>query len=259
MSLSEPAAGAQWLFDQHVARKQFVPLPGRQASDRLDQAYDVQEKFVGLLQAAGHGSLAGYKIGLTTRRMQQMCGIDHPIAGVVLASRIHHAPASVSLTDFVRLGIEAELAVQLSRPLPAPPLTRDAVSACVGAVAAAFEMVEDRLADYKALDLISLVADNSWNRGIVLGKPRELRDLSDLEGMLSINGTEADRGNSCDVLGHPLDAVVWLGEHLSRRGQALAPGQWVMTGSIVPTKFPKSGERYVFSLGPLDPVELEVR
>jgi 2-keto-4-pentenoate hydratase len=259
MVFSKPKIAAKWLFDEHIGRQHFVPIPGRQDGDTLDQAYDVQDQLVDLLVNDGKGGVAGYKIGLTTPRMQQMCGIDHPIAGAVLAKRIHTSPESVAASEFVRLGVECELAVKLARPLPMGRVTVDDVRGCISEVAAAFELVEDRLADYRTLDLLSLVADNSWNGGIVLGRPSSLQEVSELDGILSVNGKEADRGNSRDVLGHPLAAVAWLAEHLARRNQKLAPGQWVMTGSIVPTKFAAAGNRFMFSLGMLDPVDLTVR
>jgi 2-keto-4-pentenoate hydratase len=251
-----PSQAAQWLFEAHAARRTFVPIPPQQPGG-LAQAYDIQDALVALLEPK-HGRGVGYKIGLTTPRMQQMCGIDHPIAGVVLAGRVHHAPLTVSLSDFVRLGVECELAVRLAQPLPAEPTIAD-VQNCIKDVAAAFELVEDRSADYRALDLYSLTADNAWNAGIVLGTPQRLSDLGDLAGVLTLNGEVADRGNSRDVLGHPLEAVAWLARHLARRGTTLAPGQWVMTGSIVPTKFANRGDAFVFSIDGLSPVSLTVR
>ena len=36
---------------------------------------------------------------------------------------------------------------------------------------AAYELIEDRNAVYKATKPTTLIADNAWNAGIVLGKP----------------------------------------------------------------------------------------
>jgi 2-keto-4-pentenoate hydratase len=255
----DPADAAKWLFDAHVRRTPFMPVPGRQAGDTLDQAYDIQDQLVPLLSKE-KGHPVGYKIGLTTPRMQQMCGIDHPIAGIVLSKRVYYAPFTVDLANFVRLGIECELAVRLSRtPIDPEDMTLAGIAGCVRDVAPAFELVEDRSADYKALDLYSLVADNSWNEGAVLGKPSPAKRLGDLQGVLAINGAVADRGNSRDVLGHPLEAVMWLGRHLARRGKALLPDEWVMTGSIVPTKFASRGDEFIFSLENFDPISVTVK
>jgi 2-keto-4-pentenoate hydratase len=77
-----------------------------------------------------------------------------------------------------------------------------------------------------------------------------------LAGVLTRNGEPAGDGVSDEVLGDPLNAVQWLSAHLRARGGALHPGQWVTTGSIVPTRFVAAGETWRFVLGDLPPVEL---
>lgn len=248
------SASAHWLLQQHRDRAPFKSLA--HLTDIVG-AYDVQERFVTLLAQAGQGSIAGYKIGLTGRRMQKMCGIGHPIAGVVLSTRVHHSPATVARRDFVHLGVESELAVQLARPVQGAVTPAELLGSIAG-VAAAFELIDDRGADYAALEAKSLVADNSWNEGIVLGRSLALRELGQLEGALEVNGEIVDRGSSSSVLGGPLAALAWLATHLAARGSRIEAGAWVMTGSIVPTRFAEPGQHYRFSLGPLAPVELTV-
>ena len=45
----------------------------------------------------------------------------------------------------------------------------DEVAAAVDAVAPDYEVIDDRNSPYP-LDMLSLVADNAWNEGIVLGR-----------------------------------------------------------------------------------------
>ena len=52
---------------------------------------------------------------------------------------------------------------------------------------AAFELIEDRHADYKTSKALSLIADNAWNGGIVLGAgkpPPAGLDLNGISGHL---------------------------------------------------------------------------
>jgi 2-keto-4-pentenoate hydratase len=199
--MSLVAETAERLFNDHRARRNFQSIGVRPEKGGLDFAYDVQDRLVSIMSQNGNGKVAGYKIGLTTPRMQKMCGIDHPIAGAVLSRRVHRSPFTVRQGDFVRLGVECELAVRLARAIDGGKNTPDLdeIRDAIGAVAAAFELVEDRAADYKALDLISLVADNSWNGGIVLGPEAPAADIEDIEGVLEVNGAIADRGRSSDV------------------------------------------------------------
>ena len=84
---------ARWLLEQHRAGAPFESFLAAEPAADMARAYDVQDAFVALLSQAGRGSPAGYKIGLTSRPMQTMCGIDHPVAGVVLSRRVHPSPS----------------------------------------------------------------------------------------------------------------------------------------------------------------------
>jgi 2-keto-4-pentenoate hydratase len=216
----------------------------------LAGAYDLQSAFVDKL-AERHGAPAGYKVALTSKRMQQMCGIDQPLAGVVLANRIHKSGITVSLSSYDHLGIEFEITVKLARPLPARsnPYRFDEVAAAVGAIAPSFELVDDRRADYKTLDVLSLTSDNAWNAGAVLGEFHDQwPDLESILGMADRNDERFDSGHGRDALGHPFNSLLWLANHLSKRGQGLRAGDIVMTGSLVSTRFPEAGESYRFTL-----------
>lgn len=248
---------AEELIRQHRAGEQSRPLPGLDRTD-MAGAYAIQRRFVPLLQQHGGGAPVGYKIGLTSKRMQAMCGIDHPIAGVVLASRVHPSGVALAASQHGRIGLEFEIGVKLGHDIE-PPFTRARIAAAVAAVCPAVEVVDDRRADYKALEVASLVADNSWNAGIVLG-PWQTRwpDLEAIEGIVRLNGAEVDKGHGRDVLGHPFEPLVWLAEHLAASDEHLRAGDTVLTGSLVTTRFPTRTETYGFTLAGLGSVELSV-
>lgn len=233
-------------------RHEGAPLP-------LPLAYDVQHHFVVLQQAGGAGGCAGYKVGLTNPAMQRMCGVDQPVAGQILADRVFKAPGQIALSRFVRLGIESELAVRLACPLPILPEGADygLLLDCIDAVATCFELVEDRNADYSALDACSIVAENSWNRGIVLGAataPSRLANLAGLAGTLYIDDEAVAHGGSADVMGGPLNVLAWLARAAPGLGYRTEPGQWIATGAIIPTKFPRPGQLFRFELADLPAV-----
>jgi 2-keto-4-pentenoate hydratase len=250
---------ARRLAERHARREVFTSIFEDGEAPDVSLAYDVQDRYV----AGLGGKAAGYKIGLTTTRMQQMVGVDEPISGVVLQSRILHAPGEVRAADYVRLGVESEMAVRIAldadrRGLDVQDLP---IHHLIDQVCASFELVEDSGADYKRLSAASIVADNSWNAGLVFGAPSAAAGFAHLRGrrgVLSVNGEAVNEGMSDEVLGDPLNAVRWLAHHLRRRGGALQPGQWVSTGAIVPTRFVAPGDRFVFEIDGLAPVELRI-
>ncbi|HLX17483.1 MAG TPA: fumarylacetoacetate hydrolase family protein [Bradyrhizobium sp.] len=252
---------AKSLLAEHKANARFGTIGPPDAPATIADAYDIQEKYVALLRGE-HGEAVGYKVGLTSATMQKFCGIDHPIAGVVLAKRVHRSGTTVRRSDFGRLGLEFEIAVRIKSDVPATgqPCTAEMIAPHIGGVCAAIELVDDRDADYASLDVRSLVADNSWNGGIVLSE--FVATWPDLEGVLG-RATEdkvgIGEGHGRDILGHPFNSVAWLATQLASRGGTLKAGQVVMTGSVMKTVFPTEDANYRFDLAPIGFVEVQVR
>jgi len=253
----DSAVAAATLVADHASKRNLVPFARDWGATDLNGAYTIQAAFVERMLPL-KGPRVGFKIGLTSRRMQQMCSIDHPVAGVVLADRLAKSGVQWRLSTLVRLGIEFEICVRLGRPLlpRAAPWTLEDVAQAVGAVCPAFEVIDDRNSPYP-LDILSLVADNAWNEGIVQGEyVTTWPDLAAASGVVELDGAVIDEGHGRDVLGHPFEPLRWLANHLSARGETLHAGEIVSTGSLVTTRFPKAGERYRFTVAGVGSVEI---
>jgi len=157
------------------------------------------------------------------------------------------------------VGVECEIVVRLDRDLlPAQaPFDRDSVAGAVAACMAGMEIVDDRYVDYKSLDTPTLIADDFFDAGCVLGEPvtewRRL-DLAVLTGVTRINGVEVGRGRGADVMGHPFEALAWLANNLAQRGHGIKAGEFVFTGSVVETKWVNRGDRVEMEIEGLGPV-----
>jgi 2-keto-4-pentenoate hydratase len=250
---------AEWLMAEHQAGHRFAALGPVDAPGSISGAYDIQDQYVRLLRER-NGEPAGYKIGLTSAAMQAFCRIDHPIAGVVLARRVHRTGAGIKRSDFGRLGLEFEIAVRIKSDIPAATAhTAQTIEAHIDGVCAAIELVDDRGADYGSLDVLSLVADNSWNAGIVLSEfTSTWPDLAPARGRATKDGDVIGEGFGRDILGHPFNSVAWLATHLAARGVALKAGQIIMTGSVMKTVFPDQAAHYRFDLEGIGLVEAQV-
>jgi 2-keto-4-pentenoate hydratase len=252
---AEEAANA--LMRDHAQKRKIVPFARQFGATSIEDAYAIQAAYVKQLEP-GLGSRVGYKIGLTSKRMQEMCGVNHPNSGVVFEKRLHKSGAMLSLSKLLRLGIEFECCARLGTSLPprGKPYSLDEVAAAVEAVCPAFEVIDDRNSDYP-LDLLSLIADNSWNEGNVLGDFKSTwPDLGAAKSVLECNGRVIDEGKGSDVLGHPFEPLRWLANNLNEHGHALKADEVVLTGSWVTTRFPKAGEHYRYTIEGVGSVEI---
>ena len=168
--------------------------------------------------------------------------------------------AVVKKSSFSKVGLECEIIVLIGRDLPPVGDKKyefDDIESSVSSVSPGFELIDDRHADYEDVDVYTLVGDNSWNEGLVVGEFIETKvDLAGVRGMLERNGVCIETGKGADVLGHPFYAVQWLANTLTDRG--LKEGDYVATGSIIPTIFPESGESYCFTISGCGSVQVQI-
>ena len=224
-----------------------------------EEAYAIQAALHSQMTAAGLGPLDGYKIGCTTPVMQAFLKISQPCAGGVLAPTVRFGSGSYRTPAHGRLGVECEVAVRLRSALDprGSPYHRNHIADAVGSCMAAIEIVADRYDDYGSLGTPTLIADDFFNAGIVLGDPvedwRDL-DLAALRGHMSVNGEVVGSGVGGDILGHPLEALVWLANRWSGLGRGLPAGAFVTLGSVVETKWVNAGDDVVAEIGGLGKV-----
>jgi 2-keto-4-pentenoate hydratase len=242
------AEAARFIDAAHRARARYQNLPETIAPKSFEDAYAAQEALCALWLPR-LGPIAGRKIAVTTKVMQELMGIDHPCGGNIFSSRIHTSPATIRRADYVNVRVECELAVRLARDLPkeAQPYTRESARAAVGEIMAAFELIEDRNADYKSCKALSLIADNAWNGGIVIGAPKAPpagSDLNSIRGVLKRDGTEELVGKTDD----PMGALAWVANLAASRGRPMTKGMVVITGSLVVTVDIAPGERLDFAI-----------
>jgi 2-keto-4-pentenoate hydratase len=217
-------------------------MPNDCAPRSVEDGYAVQYTLNGMLARAGYGPVVGHKIGCTTPVMQRYLGIDHPSAGEVFETTAHRDAAEIQLARYHRLGVECEIAAILGEDLPATgrPYTAESVAPAVRALAAAIEVVEDRYEDFTTWSAASLIADDFFNAGVVIGPPIETwrtLDPAGIRGRMTVDGREIGSGVGADILGHPRAALAWLADLRAGFGRPLREGEFVMLGSVVKTEW----------------------
>jgi 2-keto-4-pentenoate hydratase len=249
-------AAAQAIAQARRNRAPLKALPADLAPKDLAAGYRVQRALHDLLLPQT-GPLVGYKIGCTSAVMQRYLNIPHPCGGGVFARGVHESGVSLRAGDFVRVGVECEIAVKLARDLAASrgastaPFTADTVAEAIEAYLPAIEIVDERYLGWETMGAPTLIADDFFAAGCVLGKPvarSAAPDLLTVVGRAVINDAEVSRGTGADVLGHPHYALAWLANHLAEEGRHLHAGQIVLTGSLVKTIWLAAGDRVTMEL-----------
>jgi len=200
----------------------------------LEQALEVQ---LGLLERkrAQGDSLAGWKVGLTSERARTALGVDERPFGHLLASRLLESGASAPTAEIPRPAIEPEMCFTVGRRLSGANPSRGELLGSIARVAAGFELNAARPGSARP-DFCAVVTDCLTQWGIVEGSGVDLAEAPDLGGVrctLSRDGDPVYTGLSRDELDDHLDSLARLVAGLTAHGQALLPGQKLITGSFV--------------------------
>ena len=252
-------AAAKEIAQARRNRTPLKALPPPTAPKDEAEGYRIQRAVHDLLLPQV-GPLVGYKIGCTSAVMQRYLDIPHPCGGGVFARGVHDSGAVLRAGDFVRVGVECEIAARLARDL-APseqPFTAEWMMEAVEAYFPAIEIVDERYECWQTLGAPTLIADDFFGAGCVLGEAvarSAAPDLRKIGGRAMINGVEAGRGTGADVLGDPHNALAWLANHLAAAGKGLHAGQIVLTGSLVKTVWLNAGDLVEMELEGLGRVE----
>ncbi|MEM6305771.1 MAG: 2-oxo-hept-4-ene-1,7-dioate hydratase [Pseudomonadota bacterium] len=206
----------------------------------LDDAYAVQDAFVASKRATGLRQI-GWKIGLTSRAMQQALNITTPDSGVLLSDMAFQTGDTVPKGRFIEPRIEAEIAFVLKSDLSGAEVSRADVLAATDYVSPSLEILDTRIlrADPqtgKSRIIYDTVSDNAANAGVVLGTERHAPDAVDLRWTGSIikrDGVVEETGLGAGVLNDPVLGLVWLCQRLAHYGAGLSAGDIVLSGSFI--------------------------
>ena len=222
----------------------------------IHDAYEFQNKF-NEFQLIKYGYPVGYKIGLTSKKMQKLCGVNQPNYGVIFKKRINNN-LEVYKEDFKNLGIESELCLKISKNIGLEvKVTKNNIIDYIEYIAPAFELIDDFNTSYP-INILSLIAENSWNKGVIIGKKNKVfpTNLSKTKSILYENNKILDSSYGNEVLGHPFNPAIWLINKLKERRVFIKKGTIILTGSWTKTVFPKKGDSFNFTIDNLGSVNI---
>jgi 2-keto-4-pentenoate hydratase len=232
--------------------KPVAPISESDGVADIADAYAIQTHWTNMRVARGE-KIAGRKIGLTSKAVQQQLGVSEPDYGTIWQSSFYEAKngkAVIPAKDFLQPRIEGEVAFLIGKPLEGPGITPDDVIAATDACALGIEIVASRIADWK-IKLADTIADNASYGGFTVGPwDKKLRDsdLSAVEMRAFQNGQPAGESTGAAVLGNPALSAAWLANKLSEFGVALKPGDIVISGAFMKMLPFKAGDEFVFTL-----------
>jgi 2-oxopent-4-enoate/cis-2-oxohex-4-enoate hydratase len=220
------------LYAALVGRTTVMPLVDREPDITIEDAYRIQQQMIARRLAAGE-TIVGKKIGVTSKVVQAMVGVDRPDFGQLTSGMAYEEGEDLPLGGLIQPKAEAEVAFVLKRDLKGPGVTATDVIFATDYVAPCFEIVDSRITDWK-IKIQDTIADNASCGVYVIGKARKKPTALDLTlaGMvLERNGELFSTAAGAAVQGGPVNAVVWLANTLGALGIPFLAGEVILSGS----------------------------
>lgn len=248
---------AEMLMRSRLDRTPVERLPEEARPTTLDEAYRIQHAYD---QIFGE-TVVGYKIGAASAASQKLVGASGPFLARVYGSRWFESEARFGAGEFFVPGVEAEFGFEIGVDLPprVEAYRREEIAEAIAAVRPIVEVCDNRFRDWRLVELMELVADNGFFGALVVGKRFEdwsRRGLGKLEVVMRVNDGECRRGCCQDVLGDPLDGVVWMANELARRTSGLKRGHIVAVGTWTGLYFVHRGTKVCADFGELGEVSI---
>ncbi|MDR0596032.1 MAG: 2-keto-4-pentenoate hydratase [Clostridiales Family XIII bacterium] len=243
------------LYESLASRVSISPLSDVISPLDIDDAYAIQMENVKRCLAEGE-KISGKKIGLTSKPMQEMLGVGEPDYGHLYES-MDLTGKPVPADSLLQPKVEGEIAFVLKSEVKGPDATVADVLAATDYVAAALEIVDSRIRDWK-LTLFDTVSDNASSGSYVLGAKKVPVDEVDLvaeQMTFCKNGEAVNSGSGAAVLGNPAYCVAWLANKLWNYGVTLGKGEVVLSGALSAAVNAAAGDTFKAEFGTLGAVE----
>lgn len=237
------------------------PLTERYPDIEPADAYAIQLEGIRERIEAHGGQIAGWKVGLTSKAMQQMLHVEQPDFGHLLDSMRVDEGSEIDCAEMIWPRVEPEVAFQLKADLRGPGVTAEQVVEATEFLIPALEVIDSRVKDWK-IKLCDTIADNASCSRFVLGRQRTPIEGIDVKliGMnYYVDGELVNTATSAAVIGNPAQAVAWLANTLAAYGHDLKAGQVIMPGSLVAAVDAKPGGRIRADFDRIGSVELRLR
>ena len=139
------------------------------------------------------------------------------------------------------------------------PFNSENIRKYIKSLSPAFELIIDRNANYSDINPLSMITDNAWCSGIVIGK--ELPDwkqlnLDTIRSQLLWNDESPQNAMIKDA--NPLESLAWVSNLLTSLGRTIPKHSVIITGSVIKTRAPHKGDHIIYKVEDLSEVEIKI-
>jgi len=252
---------------QHFLNK--TPVTKLDAGTTIDQAMKLQAQYLAKISNK-LGPLAGYKAGLTSAVSQKKFGVSHPLRGTLYKKMLLKSGTVLPAKFGVRPMSEGDILVRVGSDSINKAKTAKEALKCIDAALPFIELPDLLFGKGVKITGPRLAAINVAARSGIVGNPIFIKPTSEwfdrLKNfkvqILDCKGNLLVEGKGSNLLGHPLNVVLWIRDSLAAEGKTLKKGDLLSLGTItklMPTKANTTVQARYVGLDPNGPVDILVK
>mgnify|MGYP001265776938 FL=1 len=262
LTLDQVEIAAEELFIAEKNRKQIGLLSVKYENIDMEDAYKIQKALVQRKIKDGL-KIKGWKIGLTSKAMQNALNINIPDSGILFDNMLFEDRDSIPTSRFIETRIEAEIAFVMKHSISGENISRDEVLEATDYVLPALEILDTRILRIdqhlgKLRNVYDTISDNAANAGVVSGSKKSNPydfDLRRVGAIVMKNGEVEETGLGAGVLNDPVKGIIWLLNRLSEFDQKISAGDIILSGSFIRPIEARKGDEFFADFGEFGTVE----
>jgi 2-keto-4-pentenoate hydratase len=246
-----------------------IPLASYDQAMTMEQAMKIQAQFIEGLKPT-FGEVVGYKAGLTNPNAQKAFGVPHPVRGALLKKMLLESGAEIAANYGSRPFSEGDLILRVGSAEINESKTPQECLKFIDAVIPFIEMPDMPYAKEVKLNGPAIAAVNVGAHFGVTGAPIPVNASEEWMNRLKNfklqifddKGTVLSEGQGSNLLGDPLNVVLWIRDSLKAEGKKLKKGDLLSLGSItkgIPTEPNTTLRAHYVDLDPKGPVDITVK
>ena len=228
---------ANILFNNRINKKRLDMLPIDCIPNNIEEAYKIQDELKIIYLTLKDNYMIGKKVGCTNKWAQKQINVEEPFYGNLFSKYSSISGCKLISNNFSEPYMEPEFSFRIKEDINIAnaPFTFDQIIDLTETVMGSVEIVDFRFNnELKKIGINNLIATNGaseyWIKGLKEFKLNEI-NLSDHPVKVFVNDKLKEEGNASNVLGNPLNSLLWVINKLSLKGEPLLKGNVVSTGT----------------------------